>query len=745
MWYLNKSSKSALMLPIAATFTMLPSVAFAQDNKSLAIEEVVVSAQRREQNLQDVPISIQAFSENTLKDSGVDNIQNLGSVTPGLNMTGQLQAVTPYIRGVGSPDASVGQESNVAVYIDGVYQANPNVTAFSFNNIERVEVLKGPQGTLFGRNATGGLLQIISKTPSDTPYIKGSVKAENYQTFGSKLYATNGLFDGVAGDIALVYSDQNDGYGENLTLNTDVNKSTEKGARVSLLFDLSEDSSLLLAGDYAKRSSSVGMYNAVYPGSVAFDGQVIFAGCVAGMGGDPAAPTANQAGTCVPIAQDQATKAPDDWQDSYSAYLGESLSTTRGFTATYTRSLGNVDFKSITAWRESSVSSDFEQSASALELIHIDINKQGYDTTSQEFQFSYLGDRFNWVAGLYLYDDTSGMVGRGLGISGAVVSPSQRIVAEIDTRSYAAFGEVVYSLRDSTRLTLGARFTKDERGITQDFYSGGAFALSSSDEESWSEPTWRVVLDQDFGESTLAYASLSRGFKSGNYNVSAAPGQVPVDPEFIDSFELGVKAQVLDNRLQFNFAAFAYDYTDMQVSRIEAGSLVTVNAAEADVSGLEFDFVGNVSSQLQVMGGLSYVKSEYAKFKNAPVYVPSSTGLGGNELVVTDLSGNDLARSPEVTANVGATYDIGPFVLGANYYYNDGFSWEPSGRIKQDSYQTVNAFAAWYNSDRTIGVRLYGNNLTDEEYASFVLEQEVADNYEPAPPRTFGVELSYEF
>ena len=108
------------------------------------------------------------------------------------------------------------------------------------------------------------------------------------------------------------------------------------------------------------------------------------------MGGDPAAPTANQAGTCVPIAQDQATKAPDDWQDSYSAYLGESLSTTRGFTATYTRSLGNVDFKSITAWRESSVSSDFEQSASALELIHIDINKQGYDTTSQEFQFSYL-------------------------------------------------------------------------------------------------------------------------------------------------------------------------------------------------------------------------------------------------------------------------------------------------------------------------------------------------------------------
>jgi iron complex outermembrane receptor protein len=243
----------------------------------------------------------------------------------------------------------------------------------------------------------------------------------------------------------------------------------------------------------------------------------------------------------------------------------------------------------------------------------------------------------------------------------------------------------------------------------------------------------------------MIYGSFSRGFKSGNYNVTAPPGSMAVNPEFIDAYEVGLKTQIFDNRVQINTAAFYYDYADMQVTRIESGSLITVNAAEAKIKGLEMDFQANLTNALSLKGGISYVDSEYTSFENAPVYVPSATGLGGNDLVTTDLSGKTLARSPELTYNLGATYNIADFMLGVNYYYNDGFGWEPSGRVQQDSYELINAFVSWTSPDEHWGVKIFGNNLTDEEYATFVTEQSVADNYEPAAPRTYGVEFSFNF
>jgi iron complex outermembrane recepter protein len=225
-------------------------------------------------------------------------------------------------------------------------------------------------------------------------------------------------------------------------------------------------------------------------------------------------------------------------------------------------------------------------------------------------------------------------------------------------------------------------------------------------------------------------------------------GLSTVNPEFSNAYETGVKTTLAGGRVQLNAAGYYYDYKDLQVSRVEAGSLVTVNAAAARIQGAEMDFLANATSQLQIRGGLAWIDSKYTQFQNAPVYVPNVL-LGGNELITKDLSGNELARAPKATVNLGGTYTIpaavGRFMLGLNDYYNSGFNWEPSGRIKQPSYNLLSAFISWHDTSERWLVRLHGENLTDVKYAAFALEQALGDGYASASPRTYAVEVSRHF
>jgi iron complex outermembrane recepter protein len=344
-YIVDKLSWVAAGALVTATWLGMACVAHAGDANSDALQEVTVTAQRREQNLQDVPISVQAFSEAALLNAGVTDVYQLGTITPSLNMTQQLIAVTPSIRGVGSPDASVGQESPVATYVDGVYLANPNASIFQFNSVERIEVLKGPQGTLFGRNATGGLVQVITKDPSQVTSGEATASYGNYQDIGAKLYATTGITDSVAADISGIFQDQRQGWGRNLTTGTEDNLTEQWGVRSKWLIDAGDNTKVRVSADYAKLTSNVGIQKAILPGSVGGDGQVYFAGCVAQLGGNPAAPTPQQFAVCQPIAYAAATRAPPNWQDSYGAIPEYMESESAGIAARVDHGLGELQLR----------------------------------------------------------------------------------------------------------------------------------------------------------------------------------------------------------------------------------------------------------------------------------------------------------------------------------------------------------------------------------------------------------------
>jgi iron complex outermembrane recepter protein len=732
------------------------------------LEEVIVTAQKREQNLQDVPISIQAFSEGTLQKSGVNKVEDLALVTPGLVMTKQLTNNTPYIRGVGNPDASIGSESPVSMYVDGVYMSTSNSSIYAFSSIDRVEVLKGPQGTLFGRNATGGLIHILTKDPEQETYVKGALSYGDYGTLGGKFYATTGLSDTVAADIALVYEDQDEGYGKNLVSGDDIYRSDEFGIRSKWLFTPTEDTEIRFIADYSETETSHGVIQAVYPGTESGEALLVFGGCLAALGSPPAAPDAGMLATCQGaaanhLATNPNTTAPDNFYDSLQTNKGVYEVDTWGVSLRIDQAIGEMDFTSITGYREASVRGDFEQLLSPQGFLEISIDDQSTETFTQEVQIQHQGDDFGWIIGAFYLNDDSGFISPiGLNVrvlavadpvTGAPLAFANRnLYSSISTESFAVFGETNFSLTDSLRLTTGLRWTRDERELEQKDTTtiGGVVVAFVEDNPSdeWNELTWRLVLDYSINEDTLLYASYSRGFKSGNYNVSGI-GTPPVDPEIIDAYELGYKATLLDGSAQLNMAVYYYDYTDLQVTRTLAGALITENAAAAEIYGFEADLVANLTDALSVRLGFSYIDSEYTDFPNAPVFTPIPF-LGGNTITSGDVSGNALARTPDYTFNVGGDYIIplnsgGEITFGANYAYNDGFSWEPSGRTVQDSYALLSAFVSWQSADGNWGVRLFGDNLTDEEYFSFVTSTTVSDTYSAAAPSTWGAEVSFEF
>lgn len=706
-----------------------PATDQATEETSGGIEEIVVTAQRREQKLQDVPISISAVTAESLGNMGIDATDDLASVSPGLVLTRQQGAVTPYLRGIGAATVTGGQESPVSLYVDGFYVPQLTAVNFSFNNIARVEVLKGPQGTLFGRNATGGLIQIITRDPSadSSLTIRGSY--DNYQTPEASLYGTTGITENLAADIAIFHADQGQGFGTNLVTGADTGARRETGVRSTWLYKPGNATTVRFSVDTVDTENTIGVGRQPAPGARSVDGQ---------------------------------GPLPDYW-DIRSNYEPRYEFKGTGGGLKIAHDFDSVQLVSLTGARVGDSLSFIDQDATPIPLVNAILSDQN-KTFSQELQLLSNNDGpLSWIAGLYYFTYD---VDYDLTIAGnAAAAAGGRFVqsSSFDTRSYAAYAQSTYAIDDATNLTAGIRFTQDKREFegAQANANGTGFAGTATPKQKEKEPTWRVALDHRLNEQVLAYLSYNRGFKSGVYNTTNING-APVKSEVVDAYELGLKTDLIDRRLRLNVAGFYYDYRDLQVSVINASAVSLSNAAKAEIYGAEIELTALPTDHLDLMMGLSWLHTEYKSFPGAQISEPKPAPAGGNfvcgsgqtvanancpESIRPILSqqnvvGNELSRAPGFTGNFSGRYSIptgvGEFAISGSYVYTSNFYWEPDNRAEQDAYGLVNAQIEW--THRLEGLRLFvfGKNLGDEEYTQFLGGGNLGDLISPQPPRTFG-------
>jgi len=694
-----------------------------QNDSSLG--DIIVTAQKRSENLQRVPVSVTAITAQTAQAEGLRQIADLPAAVPSLVITPNFANVTTFLRGVGTDQISGGTESSIATYVDGVYIATLPGALFSFNNIERVEVLKGPQGTLFGRNATGGLINVVTRDPSWNPSLSGSIGYGNYDTFVGQAYGTTPVGDKIAIDAAVYYQNQGTGWGKNIYDGTDAYKDKNFSARSKQLFKPTDNFRLTLSEDYTDSQGNLSSSREPLPGAYGI-----------GMTG--------YTGNFYDINYNS---------PSYQHFKGG------GGSAKAELTTDPMKIMDLAAYRRSTFSNILDLDGTPLNATP---TYQFYRNHyfSNEFQLqSPDGSPITWIGGLYyltMFDQLDPLLQTGTGQ--AANGGSQTTTSEQQTASFAAFGQATVPITHNLHLTGGLRYTIDYRHFTGRVNNSVRGTFNEVDSRrTWRRASYRVALDYQVTPDVLLYASRSTGFKAGQYN-PVNPTNPPANPEDLTAHEVGIKSQWFDNRLRFNVAGFYYDYRNIQLTqRIPSGLTQVLNASNAEIYGGEFSVVVRPVSALTLHGDLSLLSAHYKDFPNAPISLPSpavctptphSTGAptGGNTSCTFDASGNVMERAPAATINVGGTYDIntgiGVVTLSGSYYHTSGSYFYPDNRLKQAPYDLVNAQLQLKRGH--FAYRLWVKNLTGTKYYSY-LYNSTGDMGAAGAPRTFGVAVDFQF
>lgn len=722
----------ALVLCVAAALTSMTASSFAQDaNQSTGskvvassqVEEIVVTAQKRKENLQRVPISVTAVTAAAAEAGGISGMQDISLVTPGLHFTQAVGNATPFVRGIGTQAVGAGQEPSVATYIDGVYLAAMPGAMFSFNNIERIEVLKGPQGTLFGRNATGGLIQIITKDPSATPEAKIRFGFGNFNKWETNFYAGGGLSDTVAADIALYSTEQGKGWGKNLATGKDVNKTRETSVRSKWVVKPSTDTKVTLIADYGKSNSSEGVaVRPIYESKPALGAYYTGGFWDVNSNFDPKR-TMEQSGVSAKIEHD--------------------FDTTK--------------FVSITSYRDVRASQGFDQDVTPTPGVVVTLNSHETAIT-QELQLQSKGDGpFNWIFGGFFFDSDAKNQPVDIKIYPAVTHAPGLVNIEAfgyqKTQSLAAFAQGTWALSTDTNVTAGLRYTKDTRKaggydlVHLTFIPADQLHPYAEQKSSVGKPTWRLAIDHQLSKEAMVYASYNRGFKSGTYNLEHLTDPA-LRPEKLDALEVGSKLDLLDRRLRINSSVFYYDYSDIQLTRTEAGVQKLLNAGSGKSYGLDVELTAKVTPKWTVRSSVELLNAHYTSFPSASLVTPNATG--GNTITSFDAKGKQMIRTPSSTFELSSDYvvdlDSGATLkYSGTYYHNSGWYPEADNRIKQAAYNLLSGQVAWVSPTGQYSVRLWGRNLTNAKVYAQLSEQALNDGGSVTAPRTFGVSLDIDF
>jgi iron complex outermembrane receptor protein len=701
----------------------------AAGSASAALDTVVVTAQRRAENLQDVGMAVTVFDADTLLAAGVTDAMQLQTVVPSLTYVATGYSAQPYLRGVGTRLSVVGLEPSIATYIDDRYVARPFAAMFDMLDVERVEVLKGPQGMLYGRNAAGGAIRAITKDPRD-PAVEIAGRAGAYAERRLSVAAGGPLADAWRGQIAAAI-ERRDGFATNLVPQgrataDDVDRVAYRG---KLLWDATDAVTAKLGLSWWSYTDWGGR-------------DVIAAGV----------PEANRGGTLygglTSRDRDKIATTLTDNND-----LSELAADLR-----FDVRLARLDFVSVTTYADAEFDQVFDIDASSAPLVDL-LAIEPSKTLSQEFQLlSREGAGLEWLAGVYLYRQEAANTYILLDTVSAqptfdVGTDETNGLQDVLTEAFALFAQGAFPLGERWTGTLGGRFSQERKRATLADVAGAVTNVPTpyADEQDWDHFTPRVSLEYrgDFG---LAYATYSRGFKSGGYNYPASINPV-LNPETLESYEIGVKSDLANGRFHLGSALFAYDFRDLQVTRGGTGTFITTeNAASARVRGLELDLRAALSSNLSVDFGVALIDSEYTDY-TAAVLVPQLAPPYGSAPLPggLDARGRPLLRSPDQAAYIGLRYDRplaggGHIPVSIDYSYKSDYYFDFSAVpetewLKQGAYGVLNVRAAYVGvrGDWEIGV--WGRNLTDSSYYEDAVLFTASSRISYADPRTYGIDF----
>ena len=685
------------------------------DENSFTFEPIIVTAEKRPSELQKTPIAITTYTSDEIQNSGITSVPDLSLRTPGLVIGNNSNTSTPeiFIRGVGTLNLSIGSDTSIGVYVDDVYVGRDKAMFFELFDLERIEVLRGPQGTLYGRNTIGGAINIVTQKPTYEFSTAQQLKIGNFDLFN-----INGNLSGpIAGEkllgrLSYSFKDR-EGYSKNVFNDTRLADADSYGGRASLWFLPTDNVDLLLNYDFHKDRPTGISYKPVFP-----------SGTLPGHE-EPSDPFR--------VNHDTSSKEERD---------------IHGVSGKFTWDGDHLTLTSVSAYR--AVDLDLLDDVDATSFPFFDLLRDFKQRQfSQEFRFS--NDdlaQLRWIIGTYIFneniEDTTSVLSLGTTISN---------ISELKVESYAIFGQADYSLTNRLSFITGIRYTYEEKDFelerTFKNTAGDTFIAlpHTTDSDNWSAVTPKFGLQFQMVNEVLIYGTISRGFKSGGYNSFQLEEdfQDSFDPEFLWAYEVGLKSSFFDQRLQLNVATFYYDHTDLQVQTLipapdgMSSQLITKNAAEAENLGVEIEILSRPVNRLNIGGSIAVLSTEYDEFIN-----------DDDE----DVSGNDLIRSPELSTSLSIQYKVelyeyGQITLRGEHQYQSKifFSETNERRLSQEGYHNINARLGYQSPEGRFSVAVFGRNLTDEETVN------VATNLRPLgwdirafmPPRTYGIEITLRY
>ena len=732
---LNVLSSGHVLLYIiclSSTFFVLRVRANDEETKSnneegYRLEDITVYAEKTESKLQKTPLALTTFTADEIINAGISRIPDLALRTPGLAIGNNSNTSTPemFIRGVGTNSFSIGSDLSIGIYVDDVYISRPSAMFTKLSDIESIEILRGPQGTLYGRNTIGGAINVRTKKPQETLEIVQQLTLGNFDLVDLNVAVSIPIIqEYLLGRFSFHYEDR-EGYSKNIFDNSHIADADNFGGRGSLWFLPSESIDLLLNFDYHQDRATGISYKPVITGAP-----------ILGMTGLPTVTDLGHVEPSDPFRVNHDGESKEE-RDTY------------GISGKLTVEFPDFSLVSISAYRGLDFDLIDDVDATSLQLFDF-FQDTEQEQFSQELRLISDNDnRLHWLMGLYFFtensNNTPSTVLQDLSLILGPGDYSATNRSEVTAQNFAVYSQVDFALTERFKIILGLRATYEEKEIEIERVSNNLLILGAGfpktrDNDRWQALTPKIGLQFQQNEELMFFGAISRGFKSGGFDAFQTEIEEPFDPEFLTAYEVGVKSSWFDRRLRLNATAFYYDYKDLQVDTLVGTTIITTNAAESTIMGIEFEAASRPVTGLDIGGSIAVLDTQYDKFIN-------DSG--------SDVSDNSLKRAPEFSTAFMIHYSMElsdrallGFRVEHQYQSRIFFTETNENILSQGGFHNINARVTYEMISGRFAIALFGKNLTDEESIDVAADLRglfgtVTTSYRA--PRTYGIEITCRF